>query len=200
MLFTFPSRYPFTIGLTGVFSLAGWSRRIHTGFLVPRATQDTDALKETSCTEPSSSAARLSRRFHSLPIMGKTRSYYPGDAHKHKPRFGLFPGRSPLLGESLWFSLPADTKMFQFPAFAPASERMTVRQTAGLSHSDTRGSKVICTSPRIFAAYRVLHRLREPRHPPCALSYFLRRPLFNAPPRGERTLILSAVLSKKTFV
>ena len=41
MLFTFPSRYWYTIGLTGVFSLAGWSRRIHTGFHVPRATQDT---------------------------------------------------------------------------------------------------------------------------------------------------------------
>ena len=32
--------------------------------------------------------------------------------------FGLFPGRSPLLGESFLFSLPAGTKMFQFPAFA----------------------------------------------------------------------------------
>ena len=33
-------------------------------------------------------------------------------------RFGLFPGRSPLLGESLLFSLPQGTKMFQFPRFA----------------------------------------------------------------------------------
>ena len=41
MLFTFPSRYWFTIGLPGVFSLAGWARRIHTGLLVPRATQGT---------------------------------------------------------------------------------------------------------------------------------------------------------------
>ena len=41
MLFTFPSRYWFAIGLSGVFSLAGWSRRIHARFLVPRATQDT---------------------------------------------------------------------------------------------------------------------------------------------------------------
>ena len=179
MLFTFPSRYSYAIGLTGVFSLAGWSRRIHTGFLVPRATQDTDALMETSCTEPSSSAARLSRRFHSLPTMGKTRSYYPGDAQKHKPRFGLFPGRSPLLGESLLFSLPGGTKMFQFPPFASTASMlwMTALQTAGLSHSEIRGSKVICTYPRLIAAYRVLHRLREPRHPPCALSYFLRRPL-----------------------
>ena len=33
-------------------------------------------------------------------------------------RFGLLPGRSPLLGESLLFSLPQGTKMFQFPWFA----------------------------------------------------------------------------------
>ena len=31
------------------------------------------------------------------------RSYYPGGAHKDRPRFGLFPVRSPLLGESLLF-------------------------------------------------------------------------------------------------
>ena len=31
----------------------------------------------------------------------------------------------------------------------------------------------ICTSPKLIAAYHVLHRLREPRHPPCALFYFL---------------------------
>ena len=52
---------------------------------------------------------------------------------------------------------------------------MTVLQTAGLSHSETRGSKVICTYPRIIAAYHVLHRLQEPRHPPYALEYFVQR-------------------------
>ncbi len=41
VLFTFPSRYWFTIGHRGVFSLGGWSPQIHTGFLVSRATQDT---------------------------------------------------------------------------------------------------------------------------------------------------------------
>ena len=45
------------------------------------------------------------------------RSYYP-EVASLQPRFGLFPVRSPLLGESLLFSLPAGTKMFQFPAFA----------------------------------------------------------------------------------
>ena len=41
VLFTFPSQYWFTIGLSGVFSLTGWSRQIQTGFHVPRPTQDT---------------------------------------------------------------------------------------------------------------------------------------------------------------
>ena len=51
---------------------------------------------------------------------------------------------------------------------------MTVLQTVGLSHSEILGSKIICIYPRLIAAYHVLHRLREPRHPPCALFYFLR--------------------------
>ena len=38
VLFTFPSRYWFTIGHQGVFRLRRWSSQIHTGFLGPRAT------------------------------------------------------------------------------------------------------------------------------------------------------------------
>ena len=39
----------------------------------------------------------------------------------------------------------------------------------GFPHSDIPASRVICTSTGLFAAYHVLHRLREPRHPPSAL-------------------------------
>ena len=38
--------------------------------------------------------------------------------------------------------------------------------TAGFPHSDIRGSRSICLSPRLFAAYHVLHRLREPQASP----------------------------------
>ena len=41
---------------------------------------------------------------------------------------------------------------------------------AGFPHSDIPGSKSVCDSPRLIAAYHVLHRLLVPRHPPCALS------------------------------
>ena len=88
-------------------------------------------------------------------------------------RFGLFPVRSPLLRESLLFSLPAATKMFQFAAFASIIIWITGLQPVGLSHSEICGSRIICIYPQLFAAYHVLHRLREPRHPPYALSYFL---------------------------
>ena len=41
---------------------------------------------------------------------------------------------------------------------------------AGFPHSDIPGSIDICSSPRLFAACHVLHRLLMPRHSPCALS------------------------------
>jgi hypothetical protein len=41
---------------------------------------------------------------------------------------------------------------------------------AGFPHSDISGSKPVCGSPKLFAAYHVLHRLSAPRHPPCTLS------------------------------
>ena len=40
----------------------------------------------------------------------------------------------------------------------------------GFPHSDIPGSQLICNSPRLIAAYRVLHRLPAPRHSPYALS------------------------------
>ena len=40
----------------------------------------------------------------------------------------------------------------------------------GFPHSDICGSRIICISPQLFAAYHVFLRLLVPRHPPCALS------------------------------
>ena len=116
MLFTFPSRYWFAIGLLRVFSLGGWSRRIHTGFLVSRATQESATLRMASCTGLSPSLERFSKRFHSPSFLRHCSPTTP-TMPEHR-WFGLFPVRSPLLGESLLFSLPTGTKMFQFPAFA----------------------------------------------------------------------------------
>ena len=172
MLFTFPSRYWFAIGLPGVFSLAGWSRRIRAGFLVPRVTQDYTRSRLVSITGLSPSADELSRTFFS-------RSEYHNVLLL--PRTGVATSAVWALPRSLattggiikLFSLPGGTKMFQFPPFASLqSVRITGLQPAGLSHSEIPGSMVICTYPRLIAAYHVLHRLREPRHPPDALTFF----------------------------
>ncbi len=39
-----------------------------------------------------------------------------------------------------------------------------------MPHSEISGSTPVCGSPKLFAAYHVLHRLLAPRHPPYALS------------------------------
>ena len=69
VLFTFPSQYWFAIGLSGVFSLTGWSRQIHARFLVSRATQDTTTLRLASNTGLSPSMVSFSKEFFSLKFL-----------------------------------------------------------------------------------------------------------------------------------
>ena len=108
----------YAIGLTGVFSLAGWSRRIRAGFHVSRVTQDTTKPRLASRTGFSPSVTELSRTFRS-------RSEYCGVVLQ--PRCGVATATVWALPRSLattggiisLFSLPRGTKMFQFPRFAP---------------------------------------------------------------------------------
>ena len=102
-----------------------------------------------------------------------SRSYNPLAALPQS-RFGLFPVRSPLLGESLnYFLFLQVLRCFSSLRLPPRLAWMTGLQPDGLSHSEITGSQDICSYPALIAAYHVLHRLREPRHPPCALRYFL---------------------------
>ena len=52
---------------------------------------------------------------------------------------------------------------------------------AGFPHSEIHGSKLIRSSPRLIAAYYVLHRLCMPRHPPNALKTLDRSHYHHAP-------------------
>jgi hypothetical protein len=82
--------------------------------------------------------------------------------------------RSPLLSQSRFLSFPPGTEMVHFPGFARA--RLWIHRAVrrfyqrGFPHSEIPGSKPVCGSPRLIAAYHVLHRLLLPRHSPCALS------------------------------
>jgi hypothetical protein len=54
----------------------------------------------------------------------------------------------------------------------------------GFPHSEILGSKLVRSSPRLIAAYHVLHRLSAPRHPPDTLMA-LDRSHYRCPPLGS---------------
>ena len=121
-----------------------------------------------ACTGLSPSTAPLSKGFQFI-AHAISRSYNPSSAET------LLVWASPV---SL-AATPGITLVFSSSGYLDVSVRrvcptdVNVRvlclQHSGLPHSDTRGSLLVCSSPRIFAAYRVLLRLWEPRHPPYAL-------------------------------
>ena len=55
------------------------------------------------------------------------------------------------------------------PAWLWIHHAVTEVCSAGFPHSEISGSMDICSSPKLFAACHVFHRLLVPRHPPCAL-------------------------------
>ena len=85
------------------------------------------------------------RRSPTTPIMQRL----PAITHD---RFGLFRVRSPLLTESLLFSLPVGTEMFHFPTFPPLALCVQARVTG---HDSSR------VSP--FGHPRITARLAAPR-------------------------------------
>ena len=85
---------------------------------------------------------------------------------------GCSPFARHYLGNHVCFLFLRVLRCFSSPRSPPCLAWMTGRQPAGLPHSEIPGSRVVCTSPGLIAAYHVFRRLPEPRHPPCALSYF----------------------------
>ena len=127
VLFTFPSRYWFAVGLSVVFSLTGWSPWIHAEFLVFRATQVPPSPRTPDFAY--GAFTPCGRTFQSVRLSPSV-SLSGGPTTPAAPkrlRFGLLRVRSPLLAQSLLFSLPPGTEMFQFPGFAPRTARYPER-------------------------------------------------------------------------
>ena len=99
-----------------MFSLAEWSPRFQTGFLVSRLTQDSAGRQHRF---EYGAVTRCGAPFQVLPLALSLsyRGLFILESPK-RPWFGLFPFRSPLLGKSIFLSFPADTEMFQFSAYA----------------------------------------------------------------------------------
>src|SRR5690348_16754415 len=114
VLFTFPSRYWFTIGHQGVFSLTRWSSQLLAGFHVSRDTQGTRRSQSHVVYRAVTVSGRSFQivRLHDWFVTPCDGPYNPSvQAHW----FGLIRVRSPLLAESLLFSLPVGTEMVHFP-------------------------------------------------------------------------------------
>ena len=186
VLFTFPSRYWFAIGHRRVFSLGGWSPLLPAGFHLPGGTR----------VRPSRGMGVRVRGSHPLRPAFPCRSAPASLCHRapgSRPRGGA--ARNPRW-ESPWgspthrvwasaLSLAATREIsvdFSSSGYLDVSVprvphitlwihvMLTEVCSAGFPHSDISGSMDICSSPKLFAAYHVFHRLLVPRHPPCALS------------------------------
>ena len=168
-----------------MFSLTGWSPRVPTRFHVSRGTLDTAASLGFSRTGFSPSLTGLSS---AVPLT------LENDFPQSEPRGARTPVWAPPVSLA---ATPGITFVFSSSGYLDVSVHrvppaalwihaaVTEVFSAGFPHSDTRGSMDVCSSPRLFAAYRVFLRLLVPRHPPCALVCFTWRPPgTSVPPSG----------------
>ena len=134
-----------------------------------RPTLDTALSTRLSLTGLSPSLAGFPKTIL-LDSLNQFRGPNPG---VHALRFGLFPFRSPLLWKShVVFSSSGylDVSVHRVPLLTLwIGVRITEVCSVRFPHSDISGSMDICSSPKLFAAYHVFHRLLVPRHPPYAL-------------------------------
>ena len=165
------------IGDMGVFSLTGWFRLIHMEFHVLHATWEKTG-KNTTFIIPGYHRLWLSFPeyssiwcFFDLPecllpfhCLSSNPGYTTPTGLAYN-RFRLFPVRSSLLWKSLLFSLPEDTKIFQFSSFALPSLYI---QEGVIRHNPDRvspfGNLRVIGCLHLTAAYRSLPR---PSSPPC---------------------------------
>jgi hypothetical protein len=155
-----------------MFSLGEWSPRIPTGFLVSRGTRELGSgspcrfrLRDyhplwRNFPDPSANG-----RFGNSPTSPQLVRPSPTTPGRQRLRavtpvgFGLFPVRSPLLGESRLLSFPRGTEMFQFPRFA--SHRLWIQRRIRehyLAWVPPFGHPRINACLRLPAAYRSLPR------------------------------------------
>ena len=153
MLFTFPSRYLFTIGRQLVFSLTPWSAWIHAKLHLHRVTQGLPRRARIFDYGPLTLYGAIFHSLHlivALPHRGPT-------TPTASCGFGLFRFRSPLLTESHSLSFPPVTEMFHFTGFRS--------RRAMYSHASNRVLPLLgypirrCTGQSVFAAIRALSQL-----------------------------------------
>ena len=173
-----PSRGPFHLSFTVlsaighwvVFSLTGWSPLVQSRFLVSRPTLDTARAYFNFVYGAFTLSGWLSQNHSTIVISHFLRSE---PRHARTPVWALARSLAATCAITVVFSSSGylDVSVRRVPLIQLCVHcMMTVVCTAGFPHSEISGSRVVCTSPELFAAYHVFLRLPVPRHPPCALS------------------------------
>lgn len=176
MLFTFPSRYSYAIGQTGILRLTRRWADSHGIPRVPRYSGDTIhgarayGYGAITLYGPVSNPVRLTHafittangvgRWTGVPTTPCAQPRRVSHAHG----LAIIRFRSPLLTE---YPLLQVLRCFT-SLRTPAQVRCQPMTAGGLPHSDTLGSKPCRRLPRTIAAPHVLHRYCLPRHPPYA--------------------------------
>ena len=158
VLFAFPSRYWFTIGQLGVFSLGGWSPHLQTGFHVSRPTHRTQL----------NTLFRI-RGYHPLwPA-------FPGPLSYNVMRYTCWAlPRSLATTEGIsvdffscrYLDVSVPRVRLPRPMYSVKGYRLA---SVGFPIRISPDQSLVADSPKLFAGSNVLHRLQLPRHPPYAL-------------------------------
>ena len=155
VLFAFPSRYWFTIGQPGVFSLGGWSPHVQSRFHVPRPTRF--HTTRISATGLSPAMVRLpslfTYRLWCLRASPRSLAATGGISVDFFSSGYLDVSVPPVRLCTLWIQV-------QIPSL----------RWVGFPIRKCPGHRLIATSPNLIAGFHVLHRLWLPRHPPYALN------------------------------
>ena len=162
MLFTFPSRYWFTIGGREYLAFGGGPPEFPQGFSCPGVLGESArsprpvAYRAVTVSGLAFQPVQLDKRFVTPSGHYRTRccSHDPDAARPvglTQHRFRLTPVRSPLLGGSRLLSLPRGTEMFQFPRLPPSMNWVTPHHGSGVAPF---GNPRINACSRLPGAYR----------------------------------------------
>jgi hypothetical protein len=159
--FTFPSRYLFAIGHSGVFSLTRWSSLIHTGFHVPHATRDKkNKSLSFSVTGLSPSMVQDSAASPKLNSIG----YQDGTISSHDPKvtsnsglgWSRFARR--YSGNRVCFLLLWLLRCFNSPGCLYLLYEFK-KEFYRLPYSGIFDSQLVSSSSKHFVGFHALHRL-----------------------------------------
>ena len=86
-------------------------------------------------------------------------------------------------GNHYYFLFLSLLRCFSSGGWLPSCDGCCIFNTAGCPIRKSSDISLVCSSPKLIAAYHVLHRLSDPRHPPCALICFKKiRYIFSGSP------------------